>query len=218
MKIGIIGAGNIGGTLGRLWVQAGHQVRFGVRDPSAVLPLLDELGSGASAGSARAAGAFGEVVVYAGPYGAWPQIAGDILSSVLGKTIVDAANPYPPRDGAIVDAVAKMGQGAGAYTASLLPGTHVVKAFNTIYWVDLRDKAFSPGRLLAMPMAGDDALAVRITADLATDAGFEPVVVGGLAQSATLDPGSPIYAKSYTAEQVRKVLALPDFPTTGAPT
>ena len=206
MKIGIIGAGNIGGTLGRLWVQAGHHVRFGVRDPQRVLPLLDELGSSASAGSALAAAAYGEVVVYAGPYGAWPQVAEDIASSVQGKVVVDAANPYPERDGVIVDAVAKFGHGAGSYTASLLPGANVVKAFNTIYWVDLRDKAFAPGQLLAMPMAGDDAAGLKAIADLATDAGFEPVVIGGLVRSADLDPASPIYAKSFTVEQVHAAL------------
>lgn len=210
MKIGIIGAGNIGGTLGRLWVQAGHQVRFGVRDPSRVLPLLDELGSGASAGSARAAAAYGEVVVYAGPYGAWPQVAAEILSTVQGKVIVDAANPFAARDGdAIVAAVAQMGCGAGSYTAQLLPGAHVVKAFNTIYWVDLRDKAFAPGTLLAMPIAGDDATALATVADLATDAGFDPIIVGGLDRSADLDPGSAIYAQSFTAAQVRAVLSPP---------
>jgi 8-hydroxy-5-deazaflavin:NADPH oxidoreductase len=216
MKIGIIGAGNIGGTLGRLWVQAGHLVRFGVRDPSRVLPLLDELGSGASAGSPRAAAAYGEIVVYAGPYGAWPQVAADILSSVQGKIIADAANPFPERDGAIIDAVTQMGLGAGAYTASLLPGTHVVKAFNTIYWIDLRDKAFAAGTLLAMPMAGDDPAALKTIAELATDAGFDPVVIGGLGQAADLDPGSPIYAQSFTAAQVRAALSLPRTPSTGA--
>jgi 8-hydroxy-5-deazaflavin:NADPH oxidoreductase len=212
MKIGIIGAGNIGGTLGRLWVQAGHIVRFGVRDPSQALPLLDELGSGASAGSARAAAAFGQVVIYAGPYGAWPQVAQDILSSVQGKVVADAANPIAERDGAIVDAVARLGKGAGAHTARLLPGAHVVKAFNTIYWVDLRDKAFAPEALLAMPMAGDDPTALEIVTELARDAGFEPVIVGGLSQSANLDPDSPIYAKSYTAPQLRAVLSLPSLP------
>jgi 8-hydroxy-5-deazaflavin:NADPH oxidoreductase len=218
MKIGIIGAGNIGGTLGRHWVKAGHKVRFGVRDPAAVLPLLDELGSGASAGSVRAAAAYGEVVVYAGPYGAWPQVAVDILSSVQGKVIADASNPYGERDGSfIVDAVAQMGQGSGTYTAHLLPGTHVVKAFNTIYWVDLRDKAFVADTLLAMPIAGDDAAALKIIAELATDAGFEPVIIGGLDHSADLDTQSPIYAKSFTAQQVRDVLSQSHPPSTGDP-
>jgi 8-hydroxy-5-deazaflavin:NADPH oxidoreductase len=218
MKIGIIGAGNIGGTLGRHWVQAGHKVRFGVRDPAAVQPLLEELGSSASAGSAHEAAAYGEVVVYAGPYGAWPQVAEDILSSVQGKVIADASNPYGERDGSfIVDAVAQMGQGSGTYTARLLPGTHVVKAFNTIYWVDLRDKAFVADTLLAMPMAGDDAVALKIISELATDAGFEPVIIGGLDRSADLDTQSPIYAKSFTAQQVRDVLSQPHPPSTGDP-
>jgi predicted dinucleotide-binding enzyme len=209
MKIGIIGAGNIGGTLGRLWVQAGHYVRFGVRDLTRVKPLLAELGSGASAGSAREAAEFGDVVLYAGPYGAWPEFARDAGEILRGKVVADAANPYSERDGAIADAVAQSGQGSGAYTASLLPGAHVVKAFNTIYWMDLRDKAYRPGTLLAMPLAGDGDSALSSIAALAIDAGFEPVIVGGLNCSGSLDPGSPIYAKSFTAAEVRAVLRLP---------
>ncbi|MEI8144422.1 MAG: NAD(P)-binding domain-containing protein [Alphaproteobacteria bacterium] len=212
MKIGIIGAGNIGGTLGRLWVQAGHFVRFGVRDSERVKPLLVELGSSASVGSARDAAEFGEVVVFAGPYGAWPRVVEDAKDVLVGKIVVDAANPYGARDGAIVEAVSKSGKGSALFTASLLPGARVIKAFNTIYWVDLRDKAHQPGALLAMPIAGDDASAVSQIAILATDAGFEPVIVGGLDQSIALDPGSPIYAKSFTASKVREVLNLPPSP------
>jgi 8-hydroxy-5-deazaflavin:NADPH oxidoreductase len=208
MNIGIIGAGNIGGTLGRLWIQAGHYVRFGVRDTARVRPLLAELGSGASVGSADSAAQFGDVVVYAGPYGAWPEVAQSAQVLLRGKVVVDAANPYPDRDGAITQAVAKAGRGAGAHTASLLPGARVVKAFNTVYWVDLRDKAYRPGTLLAMPMAGDDAAALATVAELASDAGFDPVIIGGIDRSALLDPGSPIYAKSFTAAEVRAALSL----------
>lgn len=208
MDLAIIGAGNIGGTLGRLWVRAGHRVMFGVRKPQALQALLAELGGAARAGSADEAACSAEVLVFAGPYGAWPEFARENLDTLKGKVVVDAANPYAARDGAIVDAVAHMGGGAGTYTAHLLPGAHLVKAFNSMYWVDLRDQAHRAGERLAVPMAGDHDAANGVVAQLATEAGFDPVWVGGLARSAALDPGSAIYAKSMTAAQVRAALHL----------
>jgi 8-hydroxy-5-deazaflavin:NADPH oxidoreductase len=208
MDLAIIGAGNIGGTLGRLWVRAGHRVMFGVRKPQALQALLAELGGAARAGSADEAARSAEVLVFAGPYGAWPEFARENLDTLKGKVVVDAANPYAARDGAIVDAVAHMGGGAGTYTAHLLPGAHLVKAFNSMYWVDLRDQAHRAGERLAVPMAGDHDAANGVVAQLATEAGFDPVWVGGLARSAALDPGSAIYAKSMTAAQVRAALHL----------
>jgi 8-hydroxy-5-deazaflavin:NADPH oxidoreductase len=208
MNLGIIGAGNIGGTLGRLWVRAGHRVYFGVRQPKGLQSLLAELGPSAQAGSAAEAAGGAEVLVFAGPYGAWPEFARENLGALKGKVVVDAANPYAARDGAIVDAVAHMGGGAGTYTAHLLPGVQVVKAFNSVYWVDLRDQSHRAGERLAMPMAADQEAANTVVAQLAADAGFEPVWVGDLARSAALDPGSAVYAKSMTAAQVRAALNL----------
>jgi 8-hydroxy-5-deazaflavin:NADPH oxidoreductase len=208
MELAIIGAGNIGGTLGRLWVRAGHRVMFGVRNPQGLTELLAELGSAARAGSAAEATHSAQVLVFAGPYGAWPEFARTQLDALKGKVVVDAANPYAARDGAIVDAVTHMGSGAGSYTAHLLPGAHVVKAFNSVYWLDLRDQAHRAGERLAIPMAGDHEAACGVVAGLAADAGFDPVWVGGMARSAALDPGSAIYAKSMTAAQIRVALHL----------
>lgn len=208
MDLAIIGAGNIGGTLGRLWLRAGHRVMFGVRNPQTLTALLAELGGAARVGTAAEAARSAKVLVFAGPYGAWPEFARAQLDALKGKVVVDAANPYADRDGAIVDAVAHMGGGAGTYTAHLLPGARVVKTFNSVYWVDLRDQAHRAGERLAMPMAGDHEAACSVVAGLAADAGFDPVWVGGMARSAALDPGSAIYAKSMTAAQVRTALNL----------
>lgn len=208
MKIAIIGAGNIGGTLGRLWVGAGHDVFFGLRHPEQARSLLAELGDNARAGTVAEAIDSATLIVFAGPYGALPDLARDYLQALKGKTLVDAANPYRNRDGALADAAIEAAGGSGSYTAGLLPGVQVVKAFNTVYWLDLRDKAHRAGERLAMPLAGDDPAAVARVMQLAKDAGFDPVAVGGLSQSARLDPGSPIYAKSLTAAGVRTTLHL----------
>jgi 8-hydroxy-5-deazaflavin:NADPH oxidoreductase len=95
VDIAIIGAGNIGGTLGRLWVQAGHRVVFGVRKPQALQGLLSELGDAAHAGPPGEATRSADTVVFAGPYGAWPEFARAQLDALKGKTVVDAANPTP---------------------------------------------------------------------------------------------------------------------------
>lgn len=169
---------------------------------------MTELGPQARAGMPAEAVDSASVVIFAGPYGAWPDFARAHLDALHGKTVIDAANPYAARDGAIVDAVAQNSQGSGVYTAHLLPGVHVVKAFNTIYWVDLLNQAHCEGDRLAMPMAGDHQAAKDVATQLAEDAGFDPVWVGGLARSADLDPSSPIYAKSMTAPQVRATLGI----------
>ena len=208
MKISIIGIGNIGGTLGRHWIRAGHEVFFGVRRPEAAQTLVLELGGLAGAGTPADAVRSAPLLVFAAPYGAWPEFARLHAHALKGKTVVDTANPYAARDGAVVDAIARAGGGSGTYTSHLLPGAHVVKAFNTVYWVDLRDQAHRPGEKLAMPLAGDQDAANDVVAQLARDAGFDPVWVGGLARSADLHPDSPIYAKSMTAAQVRAALGL----------
>jgi len=197
MKLGIIGAGNIGGTLGHLFAKAGHTVRYGTRTAG-----------GPGTGTPAEAAAFGEVLVFAGPFGAWPAFAAENAHALTGKVVIDASNPYPHRDGPMAEAVVVSGKGSGAHLAGLLPAAHVVKAFNTIYWTDLRDKAGRSGEKLAMPIAGNDPGALALAGMLARDAGFDPVVVGSLERSIDLDPGSAIYAKSMTAAEVRAALGL----------
>jgi predicted dinucleotide-binding enzyme len=183
-------------------------VRFGVRTPDGLAQLVAELGASVAAGSASAAAEFGGTVVFAGPFGAWPDFAAANAAAPADKAVIDAANPYPARDGAVAEAATASGRGSALYVARLLPGARIVKGFNTIYWTDLRDKAHSARPKLAMPIAGDDEAAISLASQLASDAGFDPVVVGGLDRSAALDPGSRIYAKSFTAQQVREALGL----------
>jgi 8-hydroxy-5-deazaflavin:NADPH oxidoreductase len=213
MDIAIIGAGNIGGTLGRLLVAAGHRVRFGVRNPDAVLTLVAELGPRSDAGDVTTAISSGEAMIFAGPFGAWPEFAAENRDALAGKPVIDAANPYPARDGEMAAKIVASGTGSAGFVAGLLPRSPVVKAFNSIYWIDLRDLAGRPGERLAMPIAGDDRDAVALAARLADDAGFDPVFVGDLSRSVELDPGSPVYARSMTAAQVRYTLGLTVSPT-----
>ena len=199
MKIGIIGAGNIGRTVGTLLGLAGHEAFYGVRKPD---------GHDDEVGTAAEAVAFGEVVVFAAPFGAWPDFAAHHLSGLASKVVIDASNPVVDRDGDIARIVVGSRTGSAEYVARLLPDSLVAKTFNTVYWVDLKEQSGRSGVLLGMPIVSASVVAAEVAGTLARDAGFEPVNVGGLERGLDLDPGSAIYAKSFTAPEIRTHLGL----------
>src|SRR4051812_32466281 len=130
LKIGVIGSGNIGGTLGEIWIKAGHQVMFSSLDIQYDKALAAKLGPNASAGTSRDAAAFGNVVLVAVPYSAMRQVGRDVGDAIKGKVVIDASNPIASRDGEIVDWARD--KGPGLASAELLPGARVVRAFNAI--------------------------------------------------------------------------------------
>ncbi|MFQ5937980.1 MAG: NADPH-dependent F420 reductase, partial [Acidiferrobacterales bacterium] len=99
LKIGIIGAGRIGGTLGELWVKAGHEVLLSSRHPERLKDLAQRLGPRARAGFPREAAVFGEVILISVPYGALPQVGRDYAAELKGKVVLETGNPFPSRDG-----------------------------------------------------------------------------------------------------------------------
>jgi predicted dinucleotide-binding enzyme len=103
VKIGIIGAGKMGGTLAELWAKAGHQVMIASRHPADLEAQARAIGPNARVGTASEAAAFGSVVLIAMPYGQWPQISDEIKSRTVGKTVIDLTNPYPDRDGPMAE-------------------------------------------------------------------------------------------------------------------
>ena len=206
VKIGIIGSGKIGGTLGGLWVRAGHEVLFSARHLDEVRKLVAGLGSRARAGTPREAAAFGEVVLISVPYGALPQLGRDLAGELRGKVVLDTCNPIPRRDGDV--AVAAQAKGSGVASAELLPGVRLVRAFNTVGASALRSEAHRAGDRVAVPLAGDDDAALQIAARLVEDAGFEPVVVGPLVRAKEFDPGTAVLGKALTARELRRALGL----------
>ena len=206
LKIGIIGAGQIGGTLATLWVQAGHEVLLSSRHPQQLQALAQSLGPKAHIGTPRAAALFGEVVLVSVPYAALPQIGRDLQAVLAGKVVLDTGNPYPQRDGPM--AVQARAQGTGVASAQFLPGVRLVRAFNAINAGDLRREAHRSGTPIAIPLAGDDPQALEVAQRLVRDAGFEPVVVGPLARAREFDVGTAVYTRLLTAAQLRQALAL----------
>jgi 8-hydroxy-5-deazaflavin:NADPH oxidoreductase len=206
VKIGIIGAGNIGGTLARLWVASGHEVLVSSRHPDRLEPLCARLGSRCRVGTPREAAAFSNVVLISVPYAALPQIGRDLKAILAGKIVLDTGNPYPGRDGPMAEEARK--KGTGAASAQFLPGVRLVRAFNAIGAGDLGQLGHRTPERVAIPLAGDDAEALQIASALVRDAGFEPVIVGGLARARDFDVGTPVYTKVMSAAELRQALGL----------
>src|SRR3954471_23717159 len=101
MTIGIVGSGQVGGTLGAVWVNAGHEVMFSSREIEHDKALAAKLGANARAGTPREAAAFGEVVMISVPYRALPEVGKDIANLIKGKVVIDTCNPFVSRDGDI---------------------------------------------------------------------------------------------------------------------
>lgn len=204
LKIGIIGSGRIGGTLGELWLKAGHEIMFSSLDLEHDKALAARLGGKARAGTSREAAAFGEVLLIAVPYAALPQVGRDLAGLIKGKVVVDACNPILARGGEIETCARE--KGAGLASAELLPGARLVRAFNAIGYARLPAIAQRQGERTAMPMAGDDANAIAVASRLVRDVGFEPVVIGPLAMGKYLIPGTPL-AGEHTPEKIRQIAA-----------
>ena len=202
-KIGLIGSGNVGSNLGRVWARAGYPVMFSSKDVEADRKLAASVGANARAGTPAEAAAFADVLVLAVPYGAQPELGKSLGSALRGKIVIDASNPFPQRDGEIANTA--RAQGAGEVSARLLPGARIVRAFNAVGAARMGAVHETPGKV-AMPYAGDDAQALAMAERLIRDIGFEPVKVGGLAMGKFLMPGTPL-AGEHTADEIRSIAA-----------
>ena len=205
-RIGVIGSGRIGGTVGELWVKAGHQVMFSSLDLEHDKALAARIGAGARAGTPKEAAAFGEVLLISVPYAALPQLGRDLGDLLKGKIVLDTCNPIPGRDGDM--AVEARAKGTGVASPQFLPGARLVRAFNSVGYSRLQSEAHRAGERVGIPLAGDDAAALQTAVRLVRDAGFEPVVVGALARAREFDTGMPVYGKALTAAELRRGLGI----------
>lgn len=206
MKIGVIGSGNIGGTLGRHWTKAGHTVMVSSRHPEALKPMAAEVG--AQVGTAEAAAAFGEVILLAIPFGKIPDLAQQI-GQLDHKILIDATNPYPQRDGEMAQQVIEdESQTATGYVANQFPGAHTIKAFNSVYYKVLEEKAFHSGdQRIAVQICGDDEQAKQTVKQLIEDIGFAPQDLGDLSSGTVFEPGAPLYNKNLAIAEAEALLS-----------
>lgn len=202
LKIGVIGSGHIGSTVGSLWVKAGHPVMFSSRHPEELTSLVQGLGDLAKSGTVAEAIAFGDVIFIAVPYGALPQIGKDYGSQLAGKVVLDAGNAVAARDGEITSEAKE--EGIGLTTAKYLPGARIVRAFNSMSYRVFAQEANRAGDRMAIPLAGDDKEALNVASTLVHDAGFDPVVIGPLARAKDFAQGAPLYNQQLTAAEMRQ--------------
>ncbi|MCI3273244.1 NADPH-dependent F420 reductase [Streptomyces cylindrosporus] len=214
MKIGIIGAGNIGGNLTRRLTALGHDVSVAnSRGPETLTELAKETGATPVRVEEAARGA--EIVVVTIPLKAIPDLPAGVLDGAAPDVaVIDTGNYYPQRDGRIAP-ILDEGLTESAWTAGHL-GHTVIKAFNGTYAQDILDRprpAGAPDRQ-ALPVAGDDETAKAKVRALIDELGFDTVDTGTLADSWRQQPGTPVYGLRGGADEVRKALseASPERP------
>lgn len=204
MKIGIIGAGNMGGTAAQNFAEAGHEVMISnSRGPESLTDLVDELGTTVQAGTVSEAADFGKVVMEAIPFGAYEALPVDTLSDTI---VISVSNYYPGRDG-LMD----VEKTHTDFIAEYLEDSRVVKAFNAMYWETFQDGQrpdTDPDDRLAVFISGDDNESKAVVSGLIEDIGFSPVDAGPLTEGGRhLEPGSPIYTEPMTASEAQTRLA-----------
>lgn len=196
--IGLIGSGNIGSTVARLAVAAGHDVVLSnSRGPQSLQDLVSELGPKARAATPAEAGAAGDIVVVTVPLLAYRDVP---VQPLAGKVVIDTNNYYPERDG-VIDELEDGSGTTGELLQRHLPEARVVKGFNNIWFEHLRSLARPAGSAdrSALPIAGDDVTAKQAVAEFFDSLGFDTVDAGQLAENWRTQRDSPVYVTPYGA-------------------
>jgi predicted dinucleotide-binding enzyme len=206
MTIGVVGAGNIGGTIGELFARAGHTVVFADRDEAQAKAQAARV-AGTRAVSGAQAIAVSDVIVMGIPFGAWPAVAKQYGAALKGKIVIDPTNPNAARDGALAK-VALTKPSTGEMVAEFLPGSRIIRAFNTSSYANFAREAGRPAPRMGIPVAASDAATLTIGTRLVNEIGFDAVPVGGgLNGSAKFELRGPANGL-HTAAQLKTIMGL----------
>lgn len=205
MRIGIIGAGSVGGTMGRGWARSGHEIMFGARDTTEpkVRSLLAEVGAHAKAGTVASAAAFGDIVVLATPWSG----ARDALrnaGNLEGKVVLDCTNPLKSDLSGLELGGTTSG---GEQVAAWARGAKVVKIFNTTGFNNMANPRYGDDSA-TMFYCGDDSAAKAVAARLAEDLGFEAVDAGSLSQARLLEPLALLWVHLAVKQRMGREIAF----------
>jgi predicted dinucleotide-binding enzyme len=207
MEIGIIGAGQIGGTLTRLLTKQGHTVKVSnSRDPETLADLAAE--TGATAVWAKDAPVDADLVIVSIPQKNTPDLAPGIVSTRKPDApVIETNNYYPQQRDGRIDAIEE-GTPESVWVSEQL-GAPVFKVFNGIFWKRLLENGVPRGTAgrIALPIAGDDPAGKQIVSDLVDSIGFDPVDAGTLAESWRQQPDTPVYGTDLDAEAAKEALA-----------
>ncbi|MDB5614240.1 MAG: putative exported protein [Devosia sp.] len=208
MKIGIIGAGNIGALVAKKLDAAGHQVKLA--NSRGRESLTDTVaGTGIQAVAAEAAVQDAEVIILSVPFAKNPDLASVLAGAPAGAIVVDTSNYYPARDSEIAEV--EGGKPETVWASEQL-GRPLVKAWNALLAQTLAEAGTEPGTAnrIAIPISGNDAAAKSLVADLVSITGFDTVDAGTLEESWRLQPGTPAYCTELTADELKAALAAAD--------
>jgi 8-hydroxy-5-deazaflavin:NADPH oxidoreductase len=192
MKIGIIGSGNVGGTLGELWAKAGHQVMFSFsRDPERLNTLAQQIGSNAQSGTPAEAADFGEVVLLAPNFWLVQEAVAEAVS-LAGKVVIDTTNPYNWGEGGGIVRMIDENVSGAEEILKLIPKTRLVKAYSSFQPSTLRRLAERPlEQRLAVAVASDNEDAKAIVSRLVEDSGGRPFDLGSLHNARLMEIPGP---------------------------
>lgn len=217
MRIGIVGAGKIGGNCARQFAKGGHEVMLSGRDPAKLEPLASEIGNAASVGTPAEAAEFGEVVVFAVPWDGFDD-AVESAGSLDRKIVIDSTNQYGSSE------MPADGQTAASFHAARVDGARYTKSFNTLTSAFQAEAAFRPEEeRIVQWVCGDDVAAKQVVMGLIVDAGYAPIDLGRNEDAAVMEmprrPGA-VYGEEYrlkdaeqVVEAVRAGREIPPTPT-----
>lgn len=207
MKIGIIGAGNIGGNAAKLFAKAGHEIAIAnSRSPETLADFVKEISGNAKAVTVEEAAKFGEIVFVSIPFGHYKDLPSDAFD---GKIVIDSNNYYPDRDGQIAELDSDETT-SSELLAEHLTGAKIVKAFNTIWFEHLKtlgDKDLELENRRAIFVAGDDADAKKTVSALIEEIGFAAYDTGSLHEGGkNQSPNTAIYNQNITLSEAPAIL------------
>lgn len=207
MKIGIIGAGYIGGTAAKLFADAGHEIAIAnSRAPETLADLINEIGANAQAVTVTEAANFGEIVMVSIPLGRITELPADAFD---GKIVIDTNNYYPERDGQIAE-LERDEKTSSELLREHISNARIVKAFNTIWFEHLKtqgDTNLPLEQRRAIFIAGDDKTAKKTVADLIEEIGFAAYDTGNLAEGGrSQQPDTAIYNRNLALSEAAAIL------------